>query len=53
MGDGRTPDLNVEAGDGVAGLNVDDLGVDAKEDALLVLDVVLPDKLAADIYRRN
>ena len=46
---GRTPDLNVDVGDGLAGVDVDDLRVHAHEEALLILDVVIADELAADI----
>ena len=47
----RTPDLDVDVGDRLAGVHVNDLRVHTKEDTLLLLDVIVSDKLAADIYR--
>ena len=44
-----TPDLKVDVGDGVAGLNIVDLEVESKINTGLVLGDILADVLARDV----
>ena len=45
-----TPDLHVDVGDGLAGVDVEDLDVQGKVDAGLVLGHILPDVLTSHVY---
>ena len=47
------PEIDVDVGNRLAGVNVDNLDIDVEVDASLVLADVPADKLAVDVWKEN
>jgi hypothetical protein len=45
------PKVNVDVGDGLARVGVDELNVQIQRDTFLVLDEVVADELSAHVYK--